>query len=136
MDEKILCIIVQKEVNLSSPHHKEEKEFTKLFHIKIQIKKNKVDALFDFSCSQVNLIGEELVSKLGLKLHDHSHPYSLGWVNKNVELKVTKQYKLRFAIIAIFIDEIEVDAVPLDVYIVVFGSPYMYMRDAIFMKKV
>jgi hypothetical protein len=33
---------------LSSLHPKEEKEMTKLFHIKIQVKKTKVDALFDF----------------------------------------------------------------------------------------
>jgi len=39
--------IVQKEVSLSSLRHKEEKEMTKLFHIKIQVKKNKVDALFN-----------------------------------------------------------------------------------------
>jgi hypothetical protein len=30
---------------------------------------------------------------------------------------------------------VEVDVVPLDVCGVVFGSPYMYMRDAIFTKK-
>jgi hypothetical protein len=33
---------MQKEVNLSSLHHKEEKEMTKLFYIKIQVKKTKV----------------------------------------------------------------------------------------------
>jgi hypothetical protein len=31
--------------------------------------------------------------------------------------------------------EVEIDVVPLDVCGVVFGSPYMYMRDAIFMKR-
>jgi hypothetical protein len=30
---------------------------------------------------------------------------------------------------------VEVDVVPLDVCGVVFGSPYMYMRDAIFMRR-
>jgi hypothetical protein len=30
-------------------HHKEEKEMKKLFHIKIQVKNTKVDALFDSS---------------------------------------------------------------------------------------
>jgi hypothetical protein len=55
VDEKILCTTVQKEVNPSSLHHKEKKEMTKLFHIKIHVKKTKVDALFD-SGSQANLI--------------------------------------------------------------------------------
>ena len=35
VDENSVCTSVQKEVNLSSLHHQEEKEMTKLFHIKI-----------------------------------------------------------------------------------------------------
>jgi hypothetical protein len=76
-------------VNLSSLHHKEEKEMRKLFHIKIEVKKNKVDALFD-STLQANLIANYLVSNLGLDVHDHPRPYRLGWVTKDVEIKVTK----------------------------------------------
>jgi hypothetical protein len=47
VDENIVCTSMQKEVNLSILHHQEEKEMTKLFHIKIQVKKTKIDALFD-----------------------------------------------------------------------------------------
>lgn len=36
--EKLFLTIVQKEVSLSSLRHKEEKEMTKLFHIKSQVK--------------------------------------------------------------------------------------------------
>jgi hypothetical protein len=57
----------------------------------------------------------------------------LGWVNKDVEIKVTKQCKIKFVVSVDFIDEVELDVVPLDVCGVVFGSSYMYMRDAIFM---
>jgi hypothetical protein len=63
------------------------------------------------------------------------HPYPLGWMNIIVELKITKQCKLRFVIIANFIDEVEVNVVPLDVYGLMFGSPYIYMKDAIFMRR-
>jgi hypothetical protein len=91
-----------------------------------------VDALFDFN-SQANLIAEDLVNKLGLEFHDHSNPYPFGWVNKDVELKVTKQCKIKFSINANYIDEVEVNVVLLYVYGVVFGSPYMGMRDTIFM---
>jgi len=38
INEKIVCTSVQKEVNLSSLQQHEEKEMTKLFHIKIQVK--------------------------------------------------------------------------------------------------
>jgi len=47
-----------------------------------------VDVLFE-SNSKSNLIAKYLVSKLGLEVHDHPHPYPLGWVNKDVELRVT-----------------------------------------------
>jgi hypothetical protein len=47
MDEKIVCTSMQKEVNMSIRHHKEEMEMTKIFHINIQVKKTKVDTLFN-----------------------------------------------------------------------------------------
>jgi hypothetical protein len=54
VDEKIVFTLVQKEVTMSNLHHMEEKAMTKLFHIKIQVKIIKVDALFD-SDSHANL---------------------------------------------------------------------------------
>ena len=41
--------------------------------------------------------------------------------------------EIKYSLSANYIDEVEVDVVPLDVCGVVFGSPYMYMRDAIFL---
>jgi len=38
----------------------------------------------------MNLIAAKMVKKLGLEFRDHLNPYPLGWVNKDVELKVTK----------------------------------------------
>jgi hypothetical protein len=67
---------------LSSLHHKEEKDMKKIFHIKIQIKKTKVDVLFD-SWSHANIIAVDLVINLGLEVHEHPIPYPLGWVKKD-----------------------------------------------------
>jgi hypothetical protein len=125
---------MKKEVNLTSLHHHEEKEMNKLFHIKIQVKKTKKNALFD-SSSQANLIAVNLVKNLGLEVCDHPSPYPLGWVNKDIEIKVMKKCKIKFVISVDFIDEVELDIVPLDVCGVLFGSPYMYMSDAIFMHR-
>jgi hypothetical protein len=90
--------------------------------------------LFD-SGSQANLIASDLVNKLRLEVHAHPIPYPLGWVNKDIEIKVTKQCNIKFVISVDFIDEVELDVVPLDVCGVVFGSPHMYMRDAVFMQR-
>ena len=82
LDENIVYTLLQKEVNLSILHHKEDKEIKKLFHMKIHIKKIKVDGVFN-SGSQANLIVEDMVSKLGLEVHDHPRFYPFGQVNKD-----------------------------------------------------
>jgi hypothetical protein len=89
-------------VNLSILHHEEEKEMTKFFHIKIQFKKTKIDAMFKYS-SHDNLIATDLVNKLGLEVHDHHIPYPLGWVNKDAKTKVPKQCKIKFVVCVDFI---------------------------------
>jgi hypothetical protein len=45
---------------------------------------------------------------------------------------VTRRCKLIFSITANFIDEVELDVIPLDIYGIVFGSPYLYDKRAIF----
>ena len=89
VDENIFYTSMQKEVNLSIFHHWEEKEMTKLFHIKIHVKKTKIYVLFD-SGSQDILIAMDLVNNLVLEVQNHPSPYPLGWVNKDAEIKVKK----------------------------------------------
>ena len=45
---------------------------------------------------------------------------------------MTRRCKLRFAITAHFVDEVELDVIPLDIYGIVMGSPYLYDRKSIF----
>ena len=52
--------------------------------------------------------------------------------NKSTQIKVTKQCRLRFAITNNYIDEVELDVVPVDICGVVLGNPYLYDRDAVF----
>jgi hypothetical protein len=77
----------------------------------------------------------DLVNNLVLEFHNHPSPYPLVWVNKDGEIKVIKQLKIKFVVSVDFINEVELDVVPLDVRGVVFQSPYMYMRDEIFMQR-
>ena len=83
-----------------------------------------MDCIFDL-LSQENLIFESIVSDLGLETFSHLNPYPLGWVHCNASLQVTKQCKLKFAIYAQYIDEVLVDVVPLDIYGVILGNPYL-----------
>ena len=59
-------------------------------------------------------------------------PYPLGWIFDNDQVQVTKQCKLQFTITSSFIDEVELDVVPLDICMMVLGSPYLYDRKVIF----
>jgi hypothetical protein len=86
---EIDCTNIQKEVALISCNHKEDKMTTELFCMKIHMKQSKVDCLFDPS-SQSNLISAQLVENIWMENQYHLHPYPLGWVRKDEELKVRK----------------------------------------------
>jgi hypothetical protein len=109
----------------------DQKKRSKFFHVRVIVKHTKVDTLFD-NGSQVNLISEAIVKKLGLKMTPHKNPYPLGWVCEDAKLQVMSQCKIEFAIIAKFFDEVELDVVPLDICDIFLGSPYPFDRKTIF----
>jgi hypothetical protein len=110
---------------------RQEKERIELFHIRVVSKHTKIDTLFDTG-SQANLISEDTVKKLKLETIPHPKPYPLGWICDNAKLQVTRRCKLRFSITIHFVDEVELDVIPLDICGIVLGSPYLYDRKAIF----
>ena len=95
-----------------------------LFHIRVISKHTKIDTLFD-SGSQANLILEQIVKKLQLETKLDPNPYPLEWVCNNAQLQVTKQCILRFSITYGFVDEVDLDVVPLGICGIVLGSPYL-----------
>eukprot|EP00253_Pinus_taeda_P019565 PITA_19565 len=107
-----------------------ERKIHELFHIRVISKHQKVDTLFD-NGSQINFISEEIVKKLGLATTPHKKPYPLGWLNDKAQLQGTRQCKLKFYFGSIFVDEVELDIIPLDICGIVLGSPYFYDRKAI-----
>ena len=108
-----------------------EERRIELFHVRIISKHTKIDTLFD-SGSQENLISEDLFKKLKLDTIPHPNPYPLGWICKDANLQVSRKCMLCFAIIAHYVDLVELDVVPLNIIGVVLGSSYLYDRKAIF----
>jgi len=94
----------------------------------------KIVALFD-SGSQSNLISKDLVKKLKLEVVPHHKPYPLGWIVNNANLQVTRKCLFKFAITEKFIDEVELDVVPLDISGIILGSPYLYDRKAVYYRQ-
>jgi hypothetical protein len=108
-----------------------EKERIDLFHIRVISNHTKINTLFD-TTSQAHLISKDTVKKLKLETTPHTKPYPLGWICDNSKLHVTRRCKLRFSITANFIDEVELDVIPLDICGIVLGSTYLYDRRDIF----
>ena len=69
--------------------------------------------MFD-SGSQENLISEAIVKKLGLETTPNKNPYPLGWLNDKAQLQVTRRCKLKFSFGSSFVDEVELDVIPLE----------------------
>ena len=114
----------------SADNEENERKRHEIFHIRVISKHQNIDTLFD-SGSQVNLTFEAIVKKLRLLTTPHKKPYPLGWLCDKVKLQVTRQCKLRFPFGSAFVDEVELDIVPLDICGIVLGSPYLYDRKAI-----
>eukprot|EP00253_Pinus_taeda_P030208 PITA_30208 len=108
-----------------------EKKRHELFHIRVISKHQNIDTLFD-SGSQENLIFEAIVKKLGLLTTAHKKPYPLGWLSDKAQLQVTRQCKLKVSFGSAFVEEVELDIIPLDICGIVLGSPYLYDRKIIF----
>jgi hypothetical protein len=68
----------------------DQKKRSEIFHVlRVIINHTKIDTLFD-SGSQVSLISEVIVKKLGFKMTPHVKPYPLCWVCEDAKLQVTK----------------------------------------------
>ena len=102
-----------------------------LSHVGVISNLTKIDALFD-SGSQANLISEVLVKNLNLEIVPHHKPYPLSWIVKSANLHVTRKCIFRFAITTNFVDEVELDVVPLNISGIILGSPYLYDRKVVF----
>jgi hypothetical protein len=131
--ENIIAVGVQGKYSLHASSNSnnesrdDEGKRNELFHIRVVSKHTKIDTLFDPS-SQVNLISEALVKKMGLETKPHPNHYPLGWVCDKGKLNVTKQCRVRFAIASKLIDELDLDVVSLHRCGIVLGSPYLYDR--------
>ncbi|KAJ9542817.1 hypothetical protein OSB04_029323 [Centaurea solstitialis] len=121
VDKSLMLMARPRETPPIATSASEEKE--ELFTLKIQVKQEVIEAIVDTG-SQKNLISASLVERLGLVTTPHPRPYSLGWIQKDVDMQINRQCKVRFAITNQYIDDILCEVVPLDIYQVIFGSPY------------
>jgi hypothetical protein len=95
---------------------------------------NKFMTAFHFvvdSGSQKNLISTKLVKQFGLSTTPLPQPYNIGWLCQGRDLHVSQQCCMSYGIQP-FKDEVVCDVVPLDVYDVVLGQPYMWKHHYVY----
>lgn len=70
-----------------------------------------------------NVVSNEMVQKLNLKMEKHPCPYKLSWFRKGNEVKVDKQCLVQFFIGSKYKDEVLCDVVPMDACHILLGGP-------------
>ncbi|CAL9227148.1 unnamed protein product [Arabidopsis halleri] len=107
---------------------------TNIFRSTCTIKGRLSTAVCNFiidSGSSRNVIAAEAVRKLGLPIEPHPQPYNLGWLQDNVNLRVTHRSMVPFSIGPYYKDRMYCDIAPIDVCHLLLGRPWEYDRKII-----
>jgi hypothetical protein len=74
-----------------------KEQYENIFHTRCQIWDKMYGMIIDNE-NYTNIASITLVEKLGLTIVPHPIPYNLWWLNKNKEIRVTKQVHVPFSI--------------------------------------
>ena len=128
IDTEPLATIATTKIQPSEPDEPEEEE--RLFHSQMWVKGTPLHFIVD-SGSQKNLISEEVVKRLALSMTPHPQPYTIGWLQKGRDLRISQQCRFAYGIKP-FQDEVLCDVSPLEVCNVLLGQPYLWKRHAVY----
>ncbi|XP_057509160.1 uncharacterized protein LOC130791849 [Actinidia eriantha] len=113
---------------------KDSSQRHKIFRGRCTINKRVRDFIID-SGSGENVATKSLVTKLGLKTEKHPDPYTIGWIKKGVEVKVTDTCRVKFSISKCYIDEVLCEVVAMDACHLLLGRPWQHDVDAVHEEK-
>lgn len=78
-----------------------------------------------------NVISEEAVAKLGLTREPHPAPYTLGWLDERVNIRITHRALVAFSIGELYKDCTYCDIAPMDISHLLLGRPWEFDRKII-----
>ena len=78
-----------------------------------------------------NVISEEAITKLNLKIEPHQTPYKLTWLKKGNQVKISKRCLVSLSIGSIYKDKIWCNVVDMDTYHILLGRPWQYDRNVV-----
>ncbi|XP_022862403.1 uncharacterized protein LOC111382607 [Olea europaea var. sylvestris] len=103
---------------------------TNVFHTTCTVA-DKVCKLIIDSGSCENVVSEEAIEKLQLKMDHHPKPYKLSWLNKGSEVTGEKRCLVSFSIGKKYFDNAWCDVVSMDACHVLLERPWQYDRSVI-----
>lgn len=135
LDEEILHttgdtghLLVVRRTCLAPRRHDEKWLRTNIFRSTCTINDRVCSFVID-SGSSKNVISEEAVDKLGLVRETHPAPYTLGWLNDKVNIRISQRAIVSFSIGPHYKDLIYCDVAPMDISHLLLGRPWEFDRD-------
>ncbi|XP_057509150.1 uncharacterized protein LOC130791839 [Actinidia eriantha] len=125
-------LVIQK--LLLTPKRVDSSQRHKIFRGRCTINKRVCDLIID-SGSGENIASKSLVTRLGLKTEKHPDPYSISWIKKGVEVKVTDTCRIKFSIGKYYVDEVLCEVVDMDACHLLLGRPWQHDVDAVHKEK-
>ncbi|XP_022853907.1 uncharacterized protein LOC111375334 [Olea europaea var. sylvestris] len=99
---------------------------TNVFHTTCTVADKVIDS---GSCE--NVVSDEAIEKLQLKMDRHPKPYKFSWLNKGSEVTVEKRCLVSFSIGKKYFDNAWCDVVSMDACHILLGRPWQYDRSVI-----
>ena len=119
---KVLSIVMQCNLRVAIEEIKEDWLRTNIFHTRCTTKRRVCLTIID-SSNFKDVVSEEMVQKLDLKIVPHPNLYKLHWLQKGNEIKVKHCCLISFSIGSLYKDEVWCDVAATDAYHLLLGRP-------------
>ncbi|XP_047949094.1 uncharacterized protein LOC125194922 [Salvia hispanica] len=125
-DEGSKTLVMLRILNVQPDLEEHKEQRCNIFHMNYKVRTKTCLVIID-GCSCANVVREQVVAKLGLKVDKHPNPYKLQWLGESGELKVKAQCLVLLKN-GVFEDEVMCDIIPMTACHMLLGRPWEFDR--------